>query len=306
MATSAKTKAAAAKKKADAAKKIEDKKKTDAINTAAAMGVSAAFLESQPELLPVKKLLDAGNTAGALTLFKQTNFYKNVDVKTRVIQKVEQKGVYDNALNAYTTASKKRLATQGIHLDEATLSDYAQRAYDLGFSDDQFDQMIIKDSKTGKIGGNIGGNTLQLQGYANSFGVGKYFNTDYWDQKKKDLFAGNITTDDIQSDIRSLAASSFPAYAEQINAGVSLDAISSAYKASIASVLEVNPNSITYDNKYLKQALQTVGADGKPMAKPIWQFEKELRSTNEWQYTNNARDSIDSMGLKVLRDWGLA
>jgi TfoX/Sxy family transcriptional regulator of competence genes len=51
--------------------------------------------------------------------------------------------------------------------------------------------------------------------------------------------------------------------------------------------------------------LQYVGADGKPANKPLWQFEKELRSDSRWQYTDNARDSIDSLTLKVARDMGL-
>jgi hypothetical protein len=55
----------------------------------------------------------------------------------------------------------------------------------------------------------------------------------------------------------------------------------------------------------LRRALQYT-VDGKPAVKPLWQFEKELRSTVEWEYTNNARDTIDSLSLKVLKDWGLA
>jgi len=284
----------------------EQKEKDKAIATAAALGVSAALLEQFPELEDVKKLIDKGNEAGAITLLKNTEFYQNVDVKERLIQKAEQRGIYDNALEQYTLLSKKRLVAQGINLDDATLKNYAEKAYDLGFTDNQFDQMILKQGKAGKIGGGLEGQAYQLQSYANSFGVSRMFNSSYWDQKKQDLFAGNITVEDIQSDIRNTAASAFPTYAEQIQNGVSVDALASAYKSSIASVLEVDPDSVTYDNIYLRRAMQNVDKDGKPAVKPLWQFEKELRSTNEWQYTNNARDSIDNMGLKVLRDWGLA
>lgn len=302
-------KAKAAKLKADKAKKAKlakDAATKAAVNSAAAMGVSAAFMEATPELKNVYTAYKAKDYTKAETLFKQTNFYKSVPLKERAVQKVEQNDIYLKQLEAYTIASQKRLALQGIHLDSKTLKDYAERSYDLGFSDDQFDKMIIDNSKTGKIGGGISGNVSQLQGYANSFGVGKYFNSDYWGSKSKDLFAGSITVDDIQNDIRQHAASAFPGYAEQINNGVSLDALTSAYKASIANILEIPPNSITYDNKYLKQAMQAVGPDGKPIVKPIWQFEKELRSAPEWANTNNGRDTIDSLSLKVLRDWGLA
>ena len=101
------------------------------------------------------------------------------------------------------------------------------------------------------------------------------------------------------------SASAFPAYASQIEKGVSLEALASAYKSSMANILERDPDSISFEDPYLRRALQYT-QDGKPAIKPLWEFEKELRSTPEWEYTNNARDVIDSLSLKVLRDWGLA
>ena len=102
------------------------------------------------------------------------------------------------------------------------------------------------------------------------------------------------------------SASAFPGYADQINNGVTLDAISSAYKGAMASILEIDADSVTYSDPRLRRALQSVGPDGKPITKPLWQFERELRSTKEWEYTDNARDTMDSMSMKVLRDMGLA
>ena len=73
----------------------------------------------------------------------------------------------------------------------------------------------------------------------------------------------------------------------------------------MANILERDPDSISFEDPLLRRALQYT-VDGKPAVKPLWQFEKELRSTTEWEYTNNARDTIDSLSLKVLKDWGLA
>jgi hypothetical protein len=73
----------------------------------------------------------------------------------------------------------------------------------------------------------------------------------------------------------------------------------------MANILERDADSITYDDPRLRAALQYVGTDGKPSTKPLWQFEKELRSSPEWQYTNNARNTIDSLSLKVMQDWGM-
>jgi hypothetical protein len=39
---------------------------------------------------------------------------------------------------------------------------------------------------------------------------------------------------------------------------------------------------------------------------PLWEAEKIIKSSDQWLYTKNARDTFDNLGLKVLRDWGLA
>jgi hypothetical protein len=115
-----------------------------------------------------------------------------------------------------------------------------------------------------------------------------------------------MVEDDIKAKMRQDSASAFPVFADQINAGKSLDSLASAYKSSVANILEKDPDMVSWTDPNLRKALQNVNKDGKPTLMPIWQFEKNLRSTTEWEYTNNARDTMDSLSLKVLRDWGLA
>ncbi len=108
-----------------------------------------------------------------------------------------------------------------------------------------------------------------------------------------------------QEAIKTESASKYPAFADQIMKGVSLDALSSAYKSSMSQILEIDPDSVGYDDPTLMKALQYIGPDGKPTTKPLWQFESDLRSDARWQFTNNARDSVDSLQYKVMKDWGL-
>jgi hypothetical protein len=220
--------------------------------------------------------------------------------------KANQTGAFNKNLDAYRLATRKRLVQQGVTLNDATFNEVTQMAYENGMNDDQVDAFLISTGKIGKLGGEPLGNISTLKSYANSFGVSGLLNGAYWDDKTRKLFDGTTTIDDIKAEIRDQAASAFPAYAGQIQNGTSVDSIASSYKATMANILEVDADSITYDNPYLRRALQNIGPDGKPSVKPLWQFEKELRSTPEWEYTNNARTSIDSLSLKVLKDWGLA
>ena len=301
---------AAAKAAADAAAAAA-KAKQDAANSgmaaAASFGISEALLAAHPELAAVYAMFKAGDTAGATEALYRTAYYKNSSstVKAREKQKLEQPAVYADSLEKYKIAARQRLVSTGIKIDNSAFELLAADAYAKGMDDNQFDQAIMVSGKITGFGGNILGDTTTLKAYANSFGVDKYLDANYWNQKQKDLFMGSVTADDIQKEIRDKAASAFPGYSDQINNGITVDSIASAYKGAMANILERDADSITYDDPRLRAALQYVGTDGKPSTKPLWQFEKELRSSPEWQYTNNARNTIDSLSLKVMQDWGM-
>lgn len=286
-------------------------KTSDGVETAAKYGISEALFADKTygnEIRNIYELFKAGNTAGALEALFKSNYYTKTStvVKNRLKQQLEQPDVYKKSVESYGLAARKRLVSTGIKVNQTEFDAIIAKAYADGLDDNQLDQVLLTSGKITGFGGGILGDTEALKQYANSFGVTTYLDKNYWNQKSKDLFAGTVTADDIQAEIRMKAASAFPAYAEQINNGVSVDAIASAYKGAISNILEKDPDSITYSDPHLRQALQSVGPDGKPITKPLWQFERELRSTKEWEYTNNARDTMDTLSLKVLRDMGLA
>jgi hypothetical protein len=299
---------AAAKAAGDPAAAAKAKAQQEGVQTAISYGISEALLAAYPELRTVYDLFKAGNTGKALEELYKTSYYQDLSplVKQRVKQKTEQPGVYLDSLDKYKTAARKRLVTAGVKINMADFDSLAVNAYERGLDDNQFDELIRFSGKITGFGGDIIGDTSSLKSYANSFGVGKYLGQAYWDQKSRDLFTGTTTIDDIQDEIRRTASSAFPGYSDQINNGISVDSIASAYKGAMANILERDADSITFEDPTLRAALQYIGPDGKPAVKPLWQFEKELRSKPEWEYTNNARNTIDSLSLKVLRDWGLA
>lgn len=278
--------------------------KTDGTSEALAFGLTKALIEKFPELQKVYELFLAGNITDAKLAYFETDYYKNLGTaaKNRATAKATQFGVYQQELDKFILSEKKRLIGKGIKLDDAALTEILGEAYDQGLSDDQIDLKVLSKTKSP-----FGGDTLEavqsLNQYANAFGI-NYSQKDI-DQWSRNIFAGLTTIADVQAKIRQDSASAFPAYAAQIEKGTSLEALASAYKSSIANILEKDPDSITFEDPYLRRALQYT-VDGKPAIKPLWQFEKELRSTVEWEYTNNARDTIDSLSLKVLKDWGLA
>lgn len=270
-----------------------------------AYGITADLIKAFPELQKVFDLYVAGDLTQAELEYYKTGYYRGLTTtsKTRAGQKASQPGVYTQGLEAFKVEQRKRLIGKGINLDETTFNSVMQDAYDKGLDDAQIDLQAL-----GKFKGTIGGDTLgkvqTLEEYADTFGMSYSKATlDSWSQG---IFSGTNTLSDIQEKIRRDSASAYPIFADDINKGTSVDALASAYKSSMASILEIDADTISWTDPTFRRALQYVGADGKPALKPIWQFEAELRQDPRWDLTDNARATADSLSLKVLRDMGVA
>jgi hypothetical protein len=274
-------------------------------SVATAYGITADLIRAFPELQKVYDLYKAGDTTQAELEYYKTSYYRNLTTtsKNRAQQKASQPGVYNQGLETFKLEQRRRLITKGINLDEATFNSIMQGAYDKGLDDNQIDLQALSKFK-GTVGGETLGRVQSLEEYAKSFGMSYSPTTlNSWSQG---LVAGTNTIFDIQEKIRRDSASSYPVFADDINKGTSVDALASAYKNSMATILEIDADTISYNDPTFRRALQYVGSDGKPAVKPIWQFEAELRQDPRWDLTDNARATVDSLSLKVLRDYGVA
>jgi hypothetical protein len=103
----------------------------------------------------------------------------------------------------------------------------------------------------------------------------------------------------IQNQIRSIAANGMPDNVKKLlNEGVDLDTVYAPYKNLMASVLELNPESIDLKDPTLRLAF------GPDKETTVYDFEKALRKDYRWQYTDNAKRDVSNVALKVLRDFG--
>ena len=103
----------------------------------------------------------------------------------------------------------------------------------------------------------------------------------------------------IQSQIRNLAGLGMPDSVKKLLAeGTDLDTIYSPYKTTMATVLELSPESISFTDPVLRSA---IGANGEV---PLYDFQRALRKDARWQYTNNAREDVFQSVGKVLQDFG--
>lgn len=241
------------------------------------------------------------------TLILASDFYKNNNsiARTRKTAQVNQPGAYAKELDAYKINSKKRLIQAGIQWT-AGVEKQVEMGYLNGMTEDQIDQLIIKSGAMGKIGGSTMGSVSSLQSFANAYGVGELLNKSYWDAKSAALFAGDTTADDIMDDIKNLASSAFPAYADGIKNNIPLSALASNVTTTVANLLELDPETVNFNNPLVKRIMNYINpTTGKQEMMPQWMVEKTVKSSPDWPYTNNARDTLDSLTTKVFSDMGL-
>lgn len=249
--------------------------------------------------------------AGKMDEFKAlvlaSDFYRNNNAiaRTRKTAQTNQPGVYARDLDAYKVASKKRLVQSGIQWTPG-VEKQVELGYQNGMTEDQVDQLIIKSGAMGKIGGGTMSTVSALQSFANAYGVGNLLNSAYWETKSTSLFAGETTSDDIMNDIKNLAASAYPAYAEGIKNNVSLTALASNVTSTVANLLELDQDTVDFNNPLVKRIMNYINpATGKQEIMPQWMVEKTVKSSPDWMYTNNARNTLDTLTTTVFRDWGI-
>lgn len=142
---------------------------------------------------------------------------------------------------------------------------------------------------------------LTLQQLYRNLGLG--IDPQQLDSQATNVISGQTTLQEIEYNQRNISAQAFPAFSDRILAGETINQIASPYIQSMASILEIPSSSINLSdpNNQIRQAL--IG-DGKA-AKPLWQFEQELFKDSRWQYTSNARDTIDNVTTDVLSRFGM-
>jgi hypothetical protein len=230
----------------------------------------------------------------------------------------------------YITKKKNEVKTQarelaGVTLSEEQAQSVAEKIYN-GFLDD--DPLAVRAliipfiGKVSSIAGNGTGaqniigysgqtleayKTLQSIAKANGFTVkdilpGISTSTTGGDLEKavlQGLAAGTIDINRVAQDARVLASQGQPEYVRNLlNQGYDLENVYAPYKNQMAAVLEVNPDQIDLNDPTLRSAITDKGDMN------LFDFKRQLRQDDRWQYTQSARDEVSSGALKVLQDFG--
>jgi hypothetical protein len=145
------------------------------------------------------------------------------------------------------------------------------------------------------VGGIVGSNLASLRKLASDYNVSL---SDAEIRKYAvDGLSNKNTLEVAKTKIQNTAKFRYQNLASFIDQGLSVRDIASQYINKMANVLEVNPDTIKLDDKYIDNALTN--------NLNFTDFNKVLRSSPQWEYTTNAREEAAGYANKILQDFGL-
>lgn len=250
------------------------------------------------------------------TDLQQRGFYKrqyqdqvnaiaaNDPEKQNKIDALGQTTEYGRGLEAVKRQIQSYAIAEGAVLDPNALNLLSQDIYDHALEKDPY---AIRNYVTAKIkyepntilSGQAGKDLADLKATAkaNGMDLDKAFGTSIqgWLQK----LAQGESVDTYKQIIRNAAKLGMPdKVASLLDNGVDLQTIYDPYRNLMANTLEINPNTIGLDDPTLRSAITPTGETS------LYDFAKQLRNDNRWQYTQQAHSEVSNATQQVLKDFG--
>ena len=108
---------------------------------------------------------------------------------------------------------------------------------------------------------------------------------------------GEQSIEDMKAELRrKYLVGAYPGWAKEIEAGADPYDLAAPYRATIASLLELNEEDIGLDDGLLGQAMQS--------GMTLTDLKRQVRNDPRWQKTDNAYATYANMGERLLEMFG--
>jgi hypothetical protein len=199
--------------------------------------------------------------------------------------------------------SVQRTATKyGISLSDTEAKNLAAQSIKQGWDAATLGEEVARKGRVEGVTGETAKAIDDLREYANAYGI--QYNDDWYASATKSVLEGRESLETFQNTIRDVAKSRYGGFASQIDAGLTTKQAASPYIQSMATILELDPNSIGLNDPTLTKALTAVNEQGVPAVVPLWQFDRDLKNDERYKYTKNAQNDYVGTGYEVLQTLG--
>lgn len=284
--------------------------KLDAHELAESYGMSYAFFKSQPELW--KELNAAVEGQWTPEKFqaeiKNTNWWKkNSDSmrKAQVMQKTDP-ATYKATMEAMRVSVRDMAVKSGAILSQKNVDALAKNMLHLEWNEAQVANFLgkyIAFSKDNVLGGIAGQAAKAIKQEAYSLGVAVteqslLNNAQY-------LVRGITSMEKITGSLREQAAGLYPAWAEQIAAGASIQDLAQPYRQVLAQELQLPETDIDAFSPKIKAALNHVDKQGQPAPMDLARFMQMVRNDPAWRKAPGTGEKTLGVAREVLKQMGL-
>lgn len=241
-----------------------------------------------------------------VSILNKTGWFKKHSAEStkRLIAEKDRPGVFKEEMRQKRSYIKSALDQLGVKLSAEDLERIARNAYIYDWSDSFIMDKVQRAKGIRFRGGAIAEAEDEMITYADDYGVA-FTDADLRQVRSEMMDGAGLQT--VRDAIQERAARRYAIWADQILNGQSVRSLASSYFEQAAQMLEVDPNTIEWDDPLFKggRAFTTTDADGKQAQKGLWEFEKDIRQDARWMDTKNARDEVMGKAAGLLSTMGL-
>jgi hypothetical protein len=270
----------------------------------------AALIDSNPELKALfnKAVAEKWLPAKFKAAFESSKWYNDNGVTWRLAEtaRLSDPGTWNAALLQVKNDIVQSAKDMGFELNSTDIDKLASDTLYLSWNKG-VDTALLKQhvAATGRITGTGGESATLMQKFKNTAAsMGMEYGDDWFSNAAQGSLSGTSNVDYYNKKIIDDAKSKYGAFADQIDAGQTVESIASPYIQSMARILELSPTDINLNDETIKQALQGFDAQNKPVAKPVWAFERELKQDDRYFKTNKSVQDMTGLASEIARQFG--
>lgn len=282
-------------------------------NLAAEYGWALSVFKSNPELESIFQhaVKISQSAAGFAAAVQSTKWFKQHADSWRqaTMLQLTDPATFHNKMAENIASVQKQAGQLGIRLTGKQIENFASMAVYGGWTPDVLDQhlggaLTYSNFTQNGVGGVLESSRENLSNWAANNGVTlTQHQMTGW---LSSIASGAGSEQQYKAAISKQAAAMFPNWANELNQGMSIKDVASPYINSMSQLLEVDPNSIQATNPLIKGALTVKDPkSGELSAMSLNSFEQSVRQDPRWQYTDNARQTMNGVAANIGKSWGI-
>jgi hypothetical protein len=282
----------------------------DANELAETYGMSYSFFKSQPELMKLLKgaVAEQWSPEKFGAEVKNSSWWKKNSETVRQAQVLQKSdpATYKATMEAARVEAQKMAVQAGAILSDKNVEKLAKNMVWYGWQDAQVQNFLGQYIKFGKdevLGGMAGqvAAAIKSEAYKNGVAVTQQSllnNAQY-------VVRGLTSMEKVKASLQQQAEGLYPAFAEQIKAGASVQDLAQPYIQMVAQELGLPETDVSVFSPKVKAALNRTNAKGEPEAMNLDDFTQMLRNDPAWRKQPGVADKTLGIGRQVLAQMGL-